>query len=222
VSASTPSPGVVPETQSSRPTDHAFSSSPERAAGRVQLIVDEPGSGIRSYTVRRSQSSSTFSLQGWRSASLLLLAVCVAAANGATSLVCVGIGSVILVAIMVHRAFSVREESLLIMEGIGLQLCTVYASGREITQFIDTAVISEVVIAEAVRVDRCFYYLACLVHGKHPRMPPQIIVPFKHLLPPLLQLEQIYCGTREVLWSEHDESLHHEGPSVQPLRPSAR
>ena len=165
------------------------------------LTTDNPGAGIRSYTVRPAAGDS----------SVALLSATGAAATAAL----VGIGGVaggrpglvaacsLLVANLLWRAFSVVEESLLIMEGIGLQLCTRYASGRDVTQFIETAHISEIVITEAVRVDRCFYYLACLAH-EEPSAEARLIVPFRRLLPPLDQLRQIYAGTRAVLWSEHE------------------
>ena len=43
-----------------------------------------------------------------------------------------------------HAAFSVELESLLVMEGIGLQLTTRFATGREKVVFVETSAVSEV------------------------------------------------------------------------------
>ena len=79
-------------------------------------------------------------------------------------------------------------------------------------------------INEAVRLDRCFFYMACLLHsddqchqprcaaraevgvgGRHAVTVPalgSLIVPFRELQPSLRQLRRIYRGTRAVLMGE--------------------
>ena len=103
-----------------------------------------------------------------------------------------------------HRRFAIDEESLTAIEGIGLQLCTRSASGRETARFIEVAAISAVFLAEAVRFDRCYFYLACLLHGEEVEdgggAPPQMVVPFHHLLPPLSDLQTVLRGVHNVLW----------------------
>ena len=104
------------------------------------------------------------------------------------------------------RRFVVREESLTAIEGIGLQLCTRCASGRETAQFIEVAAISAIFVAEAVRTDRCYFYLACLLHGADgadgasAATTPRMVVPFRHLLPPLHELQQVNHGVWSTLY----------------------
>merc|ERR1712216_1055071 len=98
-----------------------------------------------------------------------------------------------------RAALAVDLESLLVMEGIGLQLTTRYATGRERVLFVETTAVSEVFINEAVQIDHCFFYMACLLHGDDPYHTPSLIVPFRALRPPLRQLKCIYLGTRAVL-----------------------
>ena len=164
------------------------------------LEVDCPGAGIRCYTVRPADGGTVLSITASVAAAAASILAFVASVRVGLATACL-----LIVSALLRRSFSVAQESLLIMEGIGLQLCTQYASGRDVTQFIEVALISEIIITEAVRVDRCFYYIACLSRGHEPHAEPRLIVPFRHLLPPLEQLQQIYLGARAVLWSEHEE-----------------
>ena len=163
---------------------------PEAADFRetTSLTVEELSDGIRCYTVRPLHS------QRW---GLPLLA---------GSLLCAALSAslppqLIVVAVLfalgatARAAFSVRLESLLVMEGIGLQLTTRFATGREKVVFVETSAVSEVrsggrrharwsrnqstlspaqvFISEAVRLDRCFFYMACLLHGDDPCHQPR-------------------------------------------------
>ena len=100
---------------------------------------------------------------------------------------------------LAHAALSVREESLLVIQGLGVQLSTRFW-GRAREEFADVAAISEVFLGEAVRLDRCHFYLACLLHGES--AAPRLIVAFPHLRPRLVELEPCYRGVRAVLWGE--------------------
>ena len=98
--------------------------------------------------------------------------------------------------------FAVRDESLTAIEGVGLQLSTRSASGRETTRFIEATTISAIFIAEAVHFDRCYFYLACLLHGEEgdDGLAPRMVVPFSHILPPLPDLQRVCLGVCAVLW----------------------
>lgn len=96
----------------------------------------------------------------------------------------------------------VREESLMAMEGIGVQLKTRYATGREKQVFIDKPQILQIVINEGIRIHRCFFYMFLML--KRPGGRTTNVVAFQHLLPPLHELRQIYQGTRAILFGEQD------------------
>lgn len=98
------------------------------------------------------------------------------------------------------RRLHVSEESLIAIEGIGLQLYTRRATGHETAQFIEIAAISAIFLTEAVRCDRCYYYLACLLHGNGREGEPRLVVPFRHLIPSLGSLQHICRGSTAVLW----------------------
>ena len=72
--------------------------------------------------------------------------------------------------------------------------------GARAREFADVAAISEVFLGEAVRLDRCHFYLACLLHGES--AAPRLIVAFPHLRPRLVELERCYRGVRFILWGE--------------------
>jgi hypothetical protein len=129
----------------------------------------------------------------------------------------------LLLAWLLGRRFIVREESLTAIQGIGLRLCTRCASGRETAQFIEVAAISAIFLAEAVRFDRCHFYLACLLHGGAEGDgcqggEPRLVVPFRRLLPPLHMLERVCHGAHAVLWGTSPTHVSGGGASAPPTR----
>ena len=70
-------------------------------------------------------------------------------------------------------------------------------------RFVETAAICDAFISEAVRVDRCHFYLGLLLHvpvpGDRTQPPPHIVVPFQHLRPPLADLRVVYNHVRELV-----------------------
>ena len=157
------------------------------------MQIEHIGDGVRRYTVRRAPSSAPWLLGA-------LGAAGAAAAASSALPPAVGVGALLLpLGALAHAALSVREESLLVIQGLGVQLSTRFW-GRAREEFADVAAISEVFLGEAVRLDRCHFYLACLLHGES--AAPRLIVAFPHLRPRLVELERCYRGVRAVLWGE--------------------
>ena len=100
---------------------------------------------------------------------------------------------------LISRRLRVSEESLTAIEGVGLQLCTRYVSGHETSQFIEAAAISAIFVTEAVRFDCCYFYLACLLHGDERGRGPRLVVPFRHLIPRVEELQCICRGAQKAV-----------------------
>ena len=119
---------------------HSHSSELPEAADfqeTTSLTVEELSDGIRCFTVRPIHSQRL---------GLPLLAGSFLCAALSTSLPPPLIVFAVLFALGVatRAAFSVHLESLLVMDGIGLQLTTRFASGREKVVFVETSAVSEV------------------------------------------------------------------------------
>ena len=107
------------------------------------------------------------------------------------------------VAAAVRWAYRVVEESLLVTRGVGLRFRTRYASGRERVMSVKSAAIAELAITEALRIDRCYFQLECLLGADGPRCSESVVA-FPTLLPRLSQLEQVYHGAHAILWGGND------------------
>ena len=181
----------------------------------TRLSVEPLGGGACSFVVRSSPGHPLLPVV----ASVGALAAAVAAGSLAVA-PAAAVLIVLLCLWLLSRRFIVREESLTAIEGVGLQLCTRCASGRETAQFIEVAAISAIFLTEAVRFDRCYFYLACLLHGDEAAggdnaCAPQMVVPFHHLLPPLHDLQRIYHGVWSVLWRGTEPTS--PGTALSPL-----
>lgn len=154
-------------------------------------LISSPTTGACSYTAVRQQTS------GRTSAALASVAAALVAA--ALSQIHAGRAAVALVVAcvvwLISRRLRVSEESLTAIEGVGLQLCTRCVSGRETSQFIEAAAISAIFVTEAVRFDCCYFYLACLLRGDE-RDQPRLVVPFRHLIPRLEDLQRVCRGAQ--------------------------
>lgn len=178
---------------------------PEAADFRetTSLTVEELSDGIRCFTVRPLHS------QRW-GLQLLAGSLLFAALSASLPPPLIVVAVLFALGATARAAFSVRLESLLVMEGIGLQLTTRFTTGREKVVFVETSAVSEMFISEAVRLDCCFFYMACLLHGDDLCHQPSLVVPFRELQPSLRQLRRIYRGTRAVLMGE-EEGTWQEG-----------
>lgn len=89
----------------------------------------------------------------------------------------------------------VKQESLLIIASLGLQLTTTFVTGRKASQFILREDINDVVINEGIFMNRVLFYLAVLLKDiKDPLKMNGIIPLFKYTFPRLDSLEYIYNG----------------------------
>ena len=121
-----------------------------------------------------------------------------------------GFAAVAITVVTIARVVcAVELESLLVMEGVGLQLTTRYVTGRERVRFIEAAHVCEVFINEAIRLTHVIFYMGIMVKGADKGDPAEqysIVVPFKELEPPLLHLKRVYLGTRALLMGEAEEA----------------
>ena len=105
----------------------------------TSLTVEELSDGIRWFTVRPIHNQRLGLRLGLLAGSLLC-----AALLASLPLSLIVIAALFVLGAATHAAFSVELESLLVMEGIGLQLTTRFATGREKVVFVETSAVSEV------------------------------------------------------------------------------
>ncbi|XP_048841721.1 phosphatidylinositol N-acetylglucosaminyltransferase subunit H [Brienomyrus brachyistius] len=108
---------------------------------------------------------------------------------------------VTLVGMMLHIHFiKIDQETLLVIGSLGIQVSASYASGRESTTFIEMSRIKDIVINEAIYMQRVIYYLCILV--KEPANPDSVssVVPlFQSSKPRLNCLIKVYRSCQEIL-----------------------
>eukprot|EP00164_Ancoracysta_twista_P006876 GFYU01009673.1.p1 GENE.GFYU01009673.1~~GFYU01009673.1.p1 ORF type:complete len:171 (+),score=34.20 GFYU01009673.1:90-602(+) len=91
----------------------------------------------------------------------------------------------------------VKEESVLLMQELGIQLKTKYAGGKEKTFFIDKSKIKNVIINEGITNWSVIYYIAFVVEGHN-----QLIVAYSNLCPRLNLLQKVYHPIRAMISSD--------------------
>ncbi|CBJ31445.1 glycosyltransferase [Ectocarpus siliculosus] len=91
----------------------------------------------------------------------------------------------------------VREEFLLVVRELGVQVTTKYVDGREKTTFLDKAKIKAILINEGITMHRVVFYLAFVVAGRD-----KMVVAFENLQPRLNVLIKVYRGTRAAILGE--------------------
>ncbi|ORZ25298.1 GPI-GlcNAc transferase complex, PIG-H component-domain-containing protein [Absidia repens] len=95
---------------------------------------------------------------------------------------------------------NVKQESLLVMRDIGVQVKTTYWSGRTESRFINRLKIENVVINEGITLWQIKPYIAILLKDQD-----KMLIVFENLLPPLHPaLLTTYRGTRQLLFSTPD------------------
>ncbi|XP_004083974.1 phosphatidylinositol N-acetylglucosaminyltransferase subunit H [Oryzias latipes] len=108
---------------------------------------------------------------------------------------------VTLVGMVLHIHFvKVDHESLLVIGSLGIQVSSSYASGREITSFIEMGRIKDIVINEAVYMHQIIYHLCVLL--REPAEPDAVagVVPlFQSSKPRLGCLVKVYRSCQEIL-----------------------
>eukprot|EP00899_Mesostigma_viride_P003379 jgi/Mesvir1/13041/Mv06032-RA.1 len=98
----------------------------------------------------------------------------------------------------IHRAFSVQQESLFFLNGVGVQLETKYLLGSPTKRMYSLDKVRGVVINEAVQAFGCHFYLALLVDGED-----EMVVPFPRTRLRLAQLKVVYGDLRDLLARQH-------------------
>ncbi|XP_008568556.1 PREDICTED: phosphatidylinositol N-acetylglucosaminyltransferase subunit H isoform X3 [Galeopterus variegatus] len=84
----------------------------------------------------------------------------------------------------------IDQETLLIIDSLGIQMTSSYASGKESTTFIEMGKVKDVVINEAIYMQKVIYYLCILL--KDPVEPPGISE-----VVPVFQVERSACTCSE-------------------------
>lgn len=91
------------------------------------------------------------------------------------------------------------EESLLVIRGLGIQISSSapnYLSTTS-TRFIPTSQIQDIFIHEAFKGFGVKFYLAVIVEGEK-----EVVVVFPKLMPRREILEQVWRGSKEVLYQQ--------------------
>ena len=108
-----------------------------------------------------------------------------------------------IVAAAVHCVMTeIVEESVDVIDGLGIQLSSRGRFGKENKTFFEFNAIKNIIINEAVTMQRVLFYLALTVNTKHNKEvnkdqnmkedETKMIVLFKHTMPRLEELQNIY------------------------------
>ncbi|CAL1269940.1 unnamed protein product [Larinioides sclopetarius] len=114
---------------------------------------------------------------------------------------------ILCVVLVLKLHLKVKQESLLVIASLGLQLTTTFVTGRKESQFIFNQNIYDVVINEGMYMHRIIFYLAVLLRDiKEPLKISHIIPLFQHTFPRLDCLEKIYNGVQNAFQNTHYKS----------------
>ncbi|KAI9276797.1 GPI-GlcNAc transferase complex, PIG-H component-domain-containing protein [Phascolomyces articulosus] len=104
------------------------------------------------------------------------------------------------------KSHTVKEESILAIREIGIQVRTVYWGGRSVSKFIDQHKIDDIIINEGITMWQIKSYMAILVKNQD-----RMVVVFEHLLPRLRPvLLDVYWGTRAVIFPHQTQLLNED------------
>eukprot|EP00898_Chlorokybus_atmophyticus_P000097 jgi/Chlat1/1088/Chrsp110S01545 len=92
-----------------------------------------------------------------------------------------------LLVLIARKLLQVRSESLLVLRGVGVQLCTTYYSGLSSFTFLDIERVRALVINEAIGAVTCHFYMAIIVEGSD-----SMTLVFPKLLPRIAILRKVY------------------------------
>ncbi|GCC20446.1 phosphatidylinositol N-acetylglucosaminyltransferase subunit H isoform X1 [Chiloscyllium punctatum] len=112
-----------------------------------------------------------------------------------------------LVGMILHlHLFKIDQESMLIIGSIGVQMNTLYASGRESVRFIEMKKVKDIVINEAIYMQKVIYYLCILlIDPGNPRGVSEVVPVFQSAKPRLDCLSQVYRSCQEILQQTQEE-----------------
>ncbi|XP_041469298.1 phosphatidylinositol N-acetylglucosaminyltransferase subunit H-like [Lytechinus variegatus] len=110
----------------------------------------------------------------------------------------------VLLVLYIHS--SVSKETLLLISSLGVQISSEYVTGRRVTKFIPFRAVQDIVIHEAVTMNKVVYYLAVLLKHQNGTEWTNSLVPvFMHSMPRLDKLQEIHASVHR-MW---DFEKHH-------------
>ncbi|XP_065610776.1 phosphatidylinositol N-acetylglucosaminyltransferase subunit H [Cyrtonyx montezumae] len=105
----------------------------------------------------------------------------------------------------------IDQESLLVMGSLGIQLTSSYASGKESTTFIEMSQVKDVVINEAIHMQKVIYYLCILLRDpQDPQGVSEVVPLFQSSKPRLDCLIEVYKSCHEIL-DQRKTASHSDG-----------
>ncbi|XP_060684297.1 phosphatidylinositol N-acetylglucosaminyltransferase subunit H isoform X2 [Hemiscyllium ocellatum] len=111
-----------------------------------------------------------------------------------------------LVGMILHlHLFKIDQESVLIIGSIGVQMNTLYASGRESVRFIEMKKVKDIVINEAIYMKVIYYLCILLIDPGNPRGVSEVVPVFQSAKPRLDCLSQVYRSCQEILQQTQEE-----------------
>ncbi|NXI80947.1 PIGH acetylglucosaminyltransferase, partial [Rhipidura dahli] len=94
----------------------------------------------------------------------------------------------------------IDQESLLVIGSLGIQVTSSYASGKESTTFIEMGQVKDVVINEAIHMQKVIYYLCILLQDPDdPQGVSEVVPLFQSSKPRLDCLVEVYKSCQEIL-----------------------
>ncbi|XP_040831348.1 phosphatidylinositol N-acetylglucosaminyltransferase subunit H isoform X1 [Ochotona curzoniae] len=94
----------------------------------------------------------------------------------------------------------IDQETLLIIASLGIQMTSCYASGKESTTFIEMGKVKDIVINEAIYMQKVIYYLCILLKDPlEPQAIAQVVPVFQSSKPRLDCLTEVYRSCQEIL-----------------------
>jgi len=113
----------------------------------------------------------------------------------------------------IWRITSVKQESILVIADVGVQLQTKYYSGTVKTFFLDVDKIQDIIINEGITTNDIIFYLCILVEGC-----TSMITPFEHFPPRLPIILEVYAGLREVIFGEPAEGSNRQSANSSTVK----
>ncbi|XP_021392720.2 phosphatidylinositol N-acetylglucosaminyltransferase subunit H isoform X1 [Lonchura striata] len=106
-----------------------------------------------------------------------------------------------LIGLIIYLHFvKIDQESLLVIGSLGIQVTSSYASGKESTTFIEMAQVKDVVINEAIHMQKVIYYLCILLQDpEDPQGVSEVVPLFQSSKPRLDCLIEVYKSCQEIL-----------------------
>lgn len=104
-----------------------------------------------------------------------------------------------LISLIFNLLWSVTTEALLVVGSFGLQLTTTYRCGHEMTHFIPWCDVGDIVINEAITLQRVIFYLAILPKLHKDSKITEIVPLFQNTRPPLELLEYMYKSIQKII-----------------------